>query len=172
MDLAYATSVANLADDPTLGALAALPFNFPGIGSAMTQNEIQRVNAERAGDVAGAIYCIGLTSITAEGSEMPRAVEQSLNALLPGLPHAAAYPVVFNAALSQRVSATRVLLQAESDPGLLTRAPLLGADSLAFNSTRNLFSDTSLGLGAYLGPLVLSRSPFVWADSRGRPCEQ
>jgi hypothetical protein len=136
----------------------------------MTQNEIQRIASERPGDVAGVAFSLGLASVTAQGSELASVIDQALTTqLLPSLPHAAAYLITHDTALSHRVSATRVLLQIESDPGLLSRQPLLGADGLAFNSSRGLFSDTAMGLGAYLGPLFLSRAPWVWAESAGRP---
>ena len=168
--LADAATLGNLADDPSLQALAVMPFSFPGVTSPMAQDEIQRIAAERPGDVAGVVYSLNLASITATGSELPLVIEQGLRTqLLPSLPHAAAYIVAHDPALSHRVSATRVLLQIESDPGLLTRKPLVGADGLAFNSSRFLFSDTAMGLGAYLGPLFLSRAPWVWGASAGRP---
>jgi len=168
--LADTSTVANLSQDPSLQALGALPFHFPGVTSPMTQNEIQRIAAERPGEVAGVVYSLGLASITATATELPSVIEQALTTqLLPSLPHAAAYLIAHDPALSQRVSATRVLLQIESDPGLLTRKPLLGADGLAFNSSRFLFSDTTIGLGAYLSPLFLSRAPWVWGASAGRP---
>ena len=43
------------------------------------------------------------------------------------------------------------------------------ANETVFNSARGLFSDTSLGLGAYLSPLFLALSPWVWAAPAKRP---
>ena len=85
--------------------------------------------------------------------------------MLPLLPDSAAHLAEVDSALSFRYAATRVLLQVHDDPSLILQRPGQRRDELIFNSGRWLFSDTAVGLGAYLSPLFLSLSPWVWAKA-------
>jgi hypothetical protein len=72
-------------------------------------------------------------------------------------------------ALSRRYAAARVLRQLQDDSAMSLRPPAQRPGEPAFGAARGLFSDTTLGLGAYLSPLFLALSPWVWGVSANRP---
>jgi hypothetical protein len=79
----------------------------------------------------------------------------------PGL--AVHFVRVATAALSQRATLARILVQVEEDPTLLTNPPQAMGASTIFGSAWQLQSDLMLSRGAYLGPLFLCLSPWLWA---------
>jgi hypothetical protein len=147
-----------------------LPAPMPGVKAPMIKNELQRLASERPGDVTAIAYALNMITGTATSAELGAVIEQMVaDELLLKAPNAAVWVIHHDPAISHRITGARVLLQIESDPSLLSRRPLVGADGLAFNSSRYLLSDTALGLSAYLEPLFLSRAPWVWGFSAGRP---
>ncbi|MGH3402147.1 MAG: hypothetical protein ACRDRJ_06455 [Streptosporangiaceae bacterium] len=115
------------------------------------------------------VYSGLLATGTAPAIHLATIVQQVLrDGLLPLLPDSAVYLAEVDPALSFRYAATRVLLQVRDDPSLILERPGQHRDELIFNSGRWLFSDTAIGLGAYLSPLFLSLSPWVWAVSAPR----
>jgi hypothetical protein len=133
------------------------------------QDEVDRVARDRPNDLVALLYSGCLATTTAPPEHLPAVVQQVLrDGLIPLLPDSAVYLVEVQPALAFRYAATRLLLQIGDDPSLLSRRPETSANELTFNSARGLFSDTTFGLGAYLSPLFLSLSPWVWGVTTGR----
>lgn len=86
----------------------------------------------------------------------------------PFFPDLAAYFIRFDEALTKRAALPRVLLRVEEDPAVLTIPPLQSPDQLVFGSGINLLSDLPLSRDAYLMPLLLCHSPFVWSLTSSR----
>ena len=128
------------------------------------QAELDRIGAQRPGDLAALMFQVRLATLSAAPAQLPNIVRQALrDHLLPLLPEAAAYLVEVDETLGRRYGAARLLRQAEDDTAMSLRPPALRADKPVFSAARGLFSDTSLGLDAYLSPLFLALSPWVWA---------
>lgn len=128
------------------------------------------MGSQRPGDLAMLMSRVTLATGTAAPDQVSAIVQQVLrDYLLPILPEAAAYLVEVDGALGKRYGATRLLLQVHDDEVMYLRPPSPRGIETVFNSARGLFSDTSFGLGAYLSPLFLALSPWVWAAPAKRP---
>jgi hypothetical protein len=153
--------------------LSRLPTDaalFRGVSYEHVQAELDRMGSERAGGLALLMSSVTLATGTAAPDQLAAIVQQVLrDYLLPILPEAAAYLVEVDGALGKRYGATRLLLQVQDDEAMTLRPPCPRGNEPVFNSARGLFSDTSLGLGAYLSPLFLALSPWVWAAPAKRP---
>jgi len=161
------------ADKPGAYSRLRRLLTVPAVGSSLPperiQAELDRLANERPGELAALAYSGSLATTTTPAEHLAAIVQQVLrDGLLPLLPESAAYVAEVDPALSFRYAATRVLLQVHDDPSLILRRPTQRRDELIFNSGRWLFSDTAIGLGAYLSPLFLSLSPWVWAISAPR----
>lgn len=153
-----------------LRRLPADPALFRGMPHQDIQAELDRLGAQRPGDLAALMYSVTLATGTALPDHLAGIVRQVLrDCLLPAFPEAAAYLVEVDPALGRRYGATRLLLQAQDDEATFARPPAAQVNETVFNSARGLFSDTSFGLGAYLSPLFLALSPWVWAAPAKRP---
>jgi hypothetical protein len=84
--------------------------------------------------------------------------------LQPSFPQALCYLVEVDPAVGNRIAIARALLRATDSIADIESTP-----DLAFRSSRELFSDTTLGFEAYLDPLFTCLAPFVWGFSVGRP---
>jgi hypothetical protein len=174
--IVQASRLATKSNADAVGAysrLSRLPSNaalFSGLPHEYIQAELDRLGAQRPGDLAVLMYRATLATGTVAPDHLAGIVQQVLrDFLLPVLPEAAAYLVEVDLALGRRYGATRLLLQAQDDAAMFTRPPAARENETVFNSARGLFSDTSLGLGAYLSPLFLALSPWVWAAPAKRP---
>ena len=168
--------LANRSNAQTAGAysrLRRLPADaalFRGVSYEYVQAELDRMGAERPGDLAMLMSRVTLATGTAAPDQLAAIVQQVLrDYLLPILPEAAAYLIEVDGALGKRYGATRLLLQVHDDEAMYVRPPSPRGNESVFNSARGLFSDTSFGLGAYLSPLFLALSPWVWAAPAKRP---
>jgi hypothetical protein len=168
--VADGTDLSQVDQNPDFQTIIIKPsVNPPGLGSPMVQSERIRLATERPDDVTAIAYVLNLITATAKSTELGAAIEEVVGEqLLAKYPNASVWVIDHDPAISARITGTRVLLQVTTDPSLLTRRPLVGADGLAFKSSRHLFSDTALGLGAFLGPLFSCRAPWVWGFSAGR----
>jgi len=171
-----ANRLATMSNVDTVGAysrLRRLPADtvlFRGMPYEYIQAELNRLGAQRPDDLAVLMYRARLATVTVAPGHLAGIVQQVLrDSLLPLLPEAAVYLVEVDRALAMRYGATRLLLQAQDDEAMFARPPAARANETVFNSARGLFSDTSLGLGAYLSPLFLAPSPRVWAVPAMRP---
>jgi hypothetical protein len=167
--LANAGNISGLRENLGLRELAASRGSYPGLEAQVIRDEVSRILEERPGDFSAAMYCVGLSVVSAQGEELAGMIESAMNdVLLPVLPDAAVFQITVEPALSYRMAVIRLLLRVKDDPKLLTSAPENEVPGAMFRSGAELFSDTALGLGAYLAPLFLSLSPWVWAHSSGR----
>lgn len=152
-----------------LRRLPAAPGGGNSLPPEKIQAELDRLANERPNEFVALACRSSLATTTTSAEHLTTIVQQVLReGLLPLLPNSAAYLAEIDPALSFRYAATRVLLQVHDDPSLILRRPTQRSDELIFNSGRWLFSDTAVGLGAYLSPLFLSLSPWVWAISAPR----
>lgn len=151
-------------DAATARRLSRLPRSDPQWNADVRQlafNEIARLDQLYPGDPATWLYGASLAIQAAPDAQLQEALVTVIRErIVPNhCPRAAAHTVVVDRALSFRYALTRVLLQVEDDPDLLQRPP---EDFAGFNSARGLFSDTTLGLDAYLAPLLSSLAPHLW----------
>lgn len=147
-----------------LRRLAASQNLYERVPRGRVQDELDRIASQRPGDLAALMSVVTLATLSAAPAQLPAIVKEVLrDHLLPVLPGAAAYLVEVDGTLGTRYGAARVLRQAQDDPGMSLRPPEVRAGEPIFNAARGLFSDTSLGLEAYLSPLFLALSPWVWA---------
>ena len=174
--IVLANRLATMSNVDTVGAysrLRRLPTDtavFEGMPYEYIQAELNRLGEQRPDDLAVMMYRLRLATVSVAPGHLAGIVQQVLrDFLLPLLPEAAVYLVEVDRALAMRYGATRLLLQAQDDEAMFVRPPAERADKPIFNSARGLFSDTSLGLGAYLSPLFLALSPRVWAVPAMRP---
>jgi hypothetical protein len=168
-------TVHRLADAGNVGTVGAyarltkLPPHDPHLDDAdrrEARQQLDRLARERQGDLGAALSSMTLVTVTALESELAATVRQCLhNGLLPVLPGAAAHLIEVDAALSYRFKFTAALLQVKDDPQLLAR-PM--EDFPGFASAQGLFTDTLIGLDAYLTPLLLSLAPQVWGFAAAR----
>lgn len=149
------------------GRLRRLPDQDPfmRVDAGAIQAELDRRAKERPNDLAAWFSSGFLATVGAPQAQLVQVVQQVLRGLLPVLSGAAVYLAEVDPALAFRYGATRVLLQVEDDPTLLNQPP---QEFRGFNSARGLFSDTTLGLAAYLSPLLLSVAPWVWGIAAPR----
>lgn len=132
------------------------------------QREADRIGTGRPGELAAHFYVCSLATLTASDDDLERLVRQSWASLYEAengdsnFPDCEVYLIRVDHALHRRYALVRVLLRAHDDPSLFTRRPAESEIGQAFASAQNLFSDTLLGLSAYLDPLYLSASPWVW----------
>lgn len=130
-------------------------------------DELARLDAAHPGDLGAWLYGAAMITQAAPDDQLRDVILAVVRERLQPnhLPDAAAHLLAVDRALSYRFSLTRVLLQIDDDPGLLERPP---EEFLGFNSARALFSDTTLGLDAYLGPLLTSLTPWIWGITAPR----
>ena len=170
--VADSSDLASLEQEPNLQAAASKPLSVQlrGVQDPIVQGVLQHLEDERPDDLAAIAYALNVVMATARPEELVGAIEDIVrDQLLLKAPRASVWVIDHDPAISHRGVGIRMLLQIEGDPSLLTRRPLVGADGLTFKSSRHLYSDTSLGLGAFLQPLFSCRTPWIWGFSAGRP---
>jgi hypothetical protein len=84
-------------------------------------------------------------------------------------PELAAYFIQFDQALTWRAGFPRIMLRVEEEPATLTTRPPQTAGQLVFGSGTALLEDLALTRDAYLAPLFLCHSPWIWAIVGQRP---
>ena len=153
--------------------LLALPD--PGIGSAPTRDQIfaerDRIVGERPGDLAALAAALTVVVCLVPHAEMAAAARsgyEALAALPPGghpsplLPELSTKFIGVSPALMKRLALAHVLMRIEEEPDLLTNRPDPAPGTTAFGSGWHLTSDLAFTRDAYLAPLFLSASPWVW----------
>ena len=167
--IADADDFEDVEKEGVFASLAAQQGMAPGLSDEFISSERDRILSERPGDFVAAMYLVGLDVVVANGVELAGVVTKALRVdLLPRLPHASVHLITIDPALSMRMAAIRLQLQVAEDPNLLVARPITGPDGFAFPSSRDLFSDTAIGLDAYLSPLFLSLAPWVWGVTAPR----
>ena len=71
-------------------------------------------------------------------------------------------------ALARRAALTRVLMRIDEEPELLDNKPEPSGGEIVFGSAWQLQSDLSLTRDAYLAPLLLCVTPWIWAIAAPR----
>ena len=139
------------------------------VGWPTIQAEIDRLKTQRPNDLAALLFSHSLATL---GSPSP-----SLNGVLRGVfdelrksadnsdlfPSSEMYIVRVNPTIARRYALVRVLLQQQDDPLFFHNRPAQSPSGETFGSAQHLFSDTLFGFSAYVAPLFLSASPWVWA---------
>lgn len=87
----------------------------------------------------------------------------------PFFPDLAAYFIRFDKAVNWRAGLARLMVRIEEEPDLLTTRPQQKDGLLAFGSATMLLPDLAFTRDAYLAPLFLCHSPFIWAIVGQRP---
>ncbi len=122
--------------------------------------------AEVMGDhVSGLLASIRVLTQTARDVEdLREVVQESLSTgLLPKLPNASVLLLEISEILPKRYQVVRALLPTEM------YAKFRAEGGRAFRAAKNLFDDTTIGLGSYLDVLMTSLAPDPWGMAVGRP---
>lgn len=148
----------------------------PGVASALTLEQIfaerDRIVGERPGDVAALAAALKLVVCTVPHAQMAAAAREGYETLAtlptdsvppPVLPDLNVKFIRVVPALTKRLALARVLMHIEEEPELLTTKPSPAPDTTAFGSGWHLSSDLALTRDAYLAPLFLAASPWVWS---------
>ena len=162
---------------PNWSVLANLPSTgvHHSIDPATLAKEQQRIAASGM-DITSLAGLVRLTTIAVEDHEVTGAVRGAYEAICsvqvdsngPAFPDAAVHFVRFDPVLARRAAMARVLLRVEEEPELLENRPTQAAGELAFGSGWLLQADLTLTRDAFIGPLMLCMTPWVWGISGSR----
>ena len=153
--------------------IEALPD--PGIAPTLTRDQVfterDRIVGERPGDVAALAASLKLVACAVPHAEIAAAARSGYNTLAtlptdalppPLLPGLNVKFIRVNPSLMKRLALARVLMRIEEEPELLTNRPSSAPGTTAFGSGWHLTADLALTRDAYLAPLFLAASPWVW----------
>lgn len=141
---------------------------------AQVQAEVDRISTSRPDDVTALAAVISLVTLAAADATLPATIAEALSALrssadgAPIFGDAGAYLIRAHEYIARRYALNRVLVRLHDDPTLFDRRPDSSEVGRAFASAQGLFSDTLLGFDAYLNPLLLAATPWVWAVDASR----
>ena len=160
--------------DRLAGALGTLPGEVPltpgveRMGPERVQTELDRVLGSRPDDLVALTYSISLATLASSASAIADTVNQGLSALKTSGDDGSLFPssevfLIRNAeALALRYAFVRVLVRLIDEPEMFENKPGDGEVGRAFASGQGFIGDAQLGLSAYLDPLMLALSPWVW----------
>lgn len=152
----------NSASPGTFARLRNLPAFHP-MDPATTRLISGHADSMVAGDdrLPSRVSAAVLRMQTCAREDLPQHVRSTLTEiLLPRNPEASTWLIRMRPELSMRFSLLRALLMVEADPGLLARST--NSDpGMVFRGAQGLLGDTTLGLDAYLAPLLLAQSPWL-----------
>ncbi len=155
-----------------LGGLPASPVRPALPPEVVAQKRRELVEDRSADDIMGQLNWLHLSLTFAPDEQFLGAARSAFESLRdvaspegePLFPDLAAYFVRFDQALTRRVAFPRVMLRVEEEPALLTVRPTpMAANQLVFGSASSLMEDLYITRDAYLAPLFLCHSPYVWA---------
>lgn len=147
----------------------------PGITSPMPHARLlaehDRIIREHPGDFAARAAALKLVVSTIDHAEMPDAAREGYELLAaftdeqstPLFPGLTARFIQVSPTLAGRLAIARVLMHIEEEPDLLENRPAPPPGTTAFGSGWHLTSDLALTRDAYLAPLFLCASPWVWS---------
>jgi len=158
---------------PNWGALAAIPD--PGINPTVPLEQLiaerERILAERPGNFTALIAALSVVLASVPHAHLAQATQDGYDTLA-GLQleadRGAAFPdltarfIEFHPALMKRLALARVLMRIEEEPELLKTRPSPAPGTTAFGSGWHLTADLALTRDAYLAPLFLAASPWLW----------
>lgn len=157
-----------------LDRLARLPEGATGtLDSAAVQAELSRLVG--TGDLAAVVQAYSLATLAGRDDQLAAVVESSWRGLRdmtdgggpPIFPKSEVHLLHVSDMLPHRFAFARAFLRFQDDPSLLEHRPAATGE-LNFASSVELFSDTTLGLDAYLDPLFLALSPWMWGFDGAR----
>jgi hypothetical protein len=167
------TTVASATGKPSWAFLDRLPkFGLTHTLTAdMLAAEKRRLLDRPGKTFTQAAAWVHLVTVAAPEEDLVEVVRESYESLsgmtveggVPAFPGIAAHFIAVDEALAYRSVFTRLLLQVEEDPGLLTKKPKQTGPKSVFGSGWHLQSDLTLTRDAYVGPLFLCLTPWVWA---------
>jgi hypothetical protein len=153
--------------------LEALPD--PRIPPTLTAEQVfaerDRIMQERPGDLAAIAAALALVVGSVPHADAAAAARDAYEALAtlpsgdlppPLLPELSVKFIGVSPALMKRLALARVLMRIEEEPELLTNRPTPAPGTTAFGSGWHLTSDLALTRDAYLAPLFLAASPWIW----------
>jgi hypothetical protein len=125
----------------------------------------EKAAQQYSGDLAALLHSVALLTMAAPTAEhltqvMPQIVADRF---LPTFPAGSAWLLENDIRLSQRFANPRALLRADHPLD-----DIASGGSPRFRAAHELSSDTSLGLSAYLSPLLSSLAPRVWGITSAR----
>jgi hypothetical protein len=157
-------------------ALGLLPSHARDtLNTAEVQAEVAGLMASK--ELSAVVSAFSLASVTASDEQIAEVVESSWSGLrsmtvddptVSIFPESEVHLVTVSENLSHRFAFVRAFLQFEDNPSLYDERPEAPEGELTFASSIELFSDTTLGLDAYLDPLFLAMSPLVWGTDGPR----
>jgi hypothetical protein len=152
-----------------LAVAAAKRINRPMDLASLMRTEIDRIGpvekVESLQDLTKLLYLFDMLLMASDEKPFSLTAQELMVRLRSEFPHAALYFVEVDGALSFRTMMTRVLMRLRDEPATFTMPPLAGPGGLAFEGGSALTDDLSLGLRAFIEPLLLSLSPFAWGHS-------
>lgn len=138
----------------------------------MAHKHHELVEGRPAEDIMGKLNWLHLSLTCAPDEHLIEAARSAFESLRdvvspegePLFPELAVYFVRFDRALTRRAAFPRVMLRVEEEPAMLTARPTpMAANRLVFGSASSLMEDLYLTRDAYLAPLFLCHSPYIWA---------
>lgn len=157
--------------DPSLlnGPIGGLPAGGSGsLESPPVQTEIQKLLATK--DLPAVTSAYSLATLTAKDDQLGEVIEGCWTGLremtdgtsTPIFSDCNVHLVRVPVALPHRYNFCRAMLRLEDDPPIYDNPPASDGVNFNFASSMQLFTDTTLGLDAYLDPLFLALSPWMW----------
>jgi hypothetical protein len=153
----------------------------PGVASSLSVAQIleerDRILAERPNNFAAMATAIRLMVSMVPHGEIASATRGGFEALAaldsgdlppPLLPGLSVRLIRMDPALMARLAFARVLMRIEEEPDLLQNRPAPAPGETVFSAGWHLTSDLAVTRDAYLAPLFLSASPWVWCI----PCQR
>ena len=146
----------------------------PGVTHSITLEQLtaerDRILSTRRGNFTAIAAALKLMVSSVGHSDLPQAARDSYDALA-ALKHpdgSTIFPEVradfirVSPGLAKRLALARVLMRIEEEPDLLVNKPDPAPGTTAFGSAWHHSSDLYLTRDAYLAPLYLAASPWVW----------
>ena len=155
---------------PNWAALAVPSGVRHSVDAATLEGERERMLGPDATLTSLAAW-VKLSTVAATDRDAPAAAQAAFEAIV-ALPaedgdspfrNASVHFIKFDECLGKRSGLTRVLVRVEEEPDLLMNRPEPGPGEMFFQSGWQLHSDLSLTRDAYLAPLYLCLSPWIWA---------
>jgi hypothetical protein len=153
----------------------------PGIASALSVEQIlaerDRILTEGPKNLAAVAAATRLVISTVPHADIPsaaRAAYEYLTTLDPGQLPAPLFPglsvklIQLDPAVMARLAFARVLMRIGEEPDLLENRPTPAPGATMFSTGFHLTSDLAVTRDAYLAPLFLAASPWVWCI----PCQR
>jgi hypothetical protein len=146
------------------------------VDASTLAKERERLVGSGAGSLVAIAAWVKLSTVAAPDAELVLAVQGSYESLrrleIEGGPRAfpglGVHLVRWGQALTSRATLARVLMRVEEEPELLNNRPEPAEDEMVFGSGLHHQSDLMLTRDAYLAPLWLCLSPWVWAIAGAR----